>query len=231
MIDHLHALRRRYGGLDGLALLRSLLVTGPLKGRTALVSSFGAESAVLLDMVATVDPTTPVIFLDTGKLFDETHSYRLELMTLLGLEDVRIVKPDAAEIARSDYDGALWRRDPDLCCHIRKTEPLEGALDGFGAWITGRKRFQGGTREQLQVIEGEVSTGRLKINPLATWSAEEVEDYRRLRNLPTHPLVAEGYASIGCAPCTRPVAPGEPARSGRWWGLDKMECGIHGAGI
>ncbi len=231
MLEHLGDLRRAYGQLDGLALLRAVLREGPLKGRTALVSSFGAESAVLLDMVATVDPRTPVIFLDTGKLFEETQDYRLELVDLLGLEDVRVVRPEAAEVARHDPKGTLWSRDPDLCCHIRKTEVLDRALDGFAAWITGRKRFQGGLRSTLPTIEGEPSSGRIKLNPLTPWSAEDVERYRLLRNLPAHPLVADGFASIGCIPCTRRVAPGEPPRAGRWWGLDKAECGIHQPGL
>ncbi len=231
MLEHLADLRRACGGLDGLALLRSLLREGPLKGRTALVSSFGAESAVLLDMVATVDPTTPVIFLDTGKLFEETQDYRQELIALLGLEDVRVARPEPVELARQDPKGTLWSRDPDLCCHIRKTEVLDRALVGFAAWITGRKRFQGGLRSAMPTIEGEPASGRIKLNPLAPWSAEDVERYRLLRNLPAHPLVEDGFASIGCVPCTRRVAPGEPARAGRWWGLDKAECGIHRPGL
>jgi len=231
LLDHLGDLRRAYGELDGLALLRAVLREGPLRGRTALVSSFGAESAVLLDMVATVDPTTPVIFLDTGKLFEETRDYRRELTALLGLADVRVVRPEPVGLARHDPKGTLWSRDPDLCCHIRKTEVLERALDGFAAWITGRKRFQGGLRGALPTIEGEPSSGRIKLNPLAPWSAEDVERYRLLRNLPAHPLVADGFASIGCIPCTRRVAPDAAPRAGRWWGLDKAECGIHRPGV
>lgn len=230
LLEHLDDLRRAYGELDGLALLRAVLREGPLKGRTALVSSFGAESAVLLDMVATVDPSTPVIFLDTGKLFEETQDYRQELTGLLGLTDVRVVGPEPAALARHDPGGTLWQREPDLCCHLRKTEVLERALAGFAAWITGRKRFQGGLRKGLGALEGEPASGRIKLNPLAPWSADDVERYRLLRNLPAHPLVEGGFASIGCVPCTRRVAPGEPARAGRWWGLDKTECGIHRPG-
>jgi phosphoadenosine phosphosulfate reductase len=231
LLPHLDDLRSAYGGLDGLALVRAVLREGPLKGRTALVSSFGAESAVLLDMVATVDPSVPVIFLDTGKLFEETQDHRHELTALLGLRDVRVVGPDPAALAGRDAAGRLWQHDPDFCCHIRKTEPLERALAGFAAWITGRKRFQGGQRSRLPAIEGEPSTGRIKLNPLAPWSEDDIERYRRLRNLPAHPLVAEGYRSIGCMPCTRAVGRGESARAGRWWGLDKTECGIHRPGL
>jgi phosphoadenosine phosphosulfate reductase len=227
VLEHLDDLRRAYDGLDGLALVRALLTEGPLAGRTALVSSFGAESAVLLDMVATVDPATPVIFLDTGKLFAETQAYREETVELLRLRDVRVIRPGTAEVARHDKGGDLWRRDPDLCCHIRKTEPLQDALEGFAGWITGRKRFQAGLRSQLPIIEPEWSSGRIKLNPLALWSAEDVERYLLLRNLPKHPLLDRGYRSIGCITCTRAVASGEAARAGRWWGLDKTECGIH----
>ena len=231
VIDLVRPLRDAFDELDGLALLRAALNHERLRGRTALVSSFGAESAVLLDMVATVDPALPVIFLETGKLFPETLAYRDELVHLLGLEDVRSVGPDRQELKALDPDGTLHARDPDLCCHIRKTHPLAAALEGFDAWITGRKRFQGGLRGALPTIEGESSTGRIKLNPLARWSAEDIDRYLALRNLPRHPLVADGYLSIGCMPCTRPVKPGETARSGRWWGLDKVECGIHGDGI
>jgi phosphoadenosine phosphosulfate reductase len=230
LLDHLPDLRRAFGDLHGLALLRVLLREGPLEGRTALVSSFGAESAVLLDMVATVDPTTPVVFLDTGKLFEETRDYREEITDLLGLRDVRVIRPEPATLARDDPEGALWGRNPDLCCHLRKTLPLERALAGFAGWITGRKRFQGGLRGTLPTIEGEPSSGRIKLNPLASWSAEDVERYRRPRNLPVHPLVAEGFTSIGCVPCTRRVGPSESPRAGRWWGQDKAECGIHRPG-
>jgi phosphoadenosine phosphosulfate reductase len=227
VLEHLDDLRRAYEGLGGLALLRALLTEGPLAGRTALVSSFGAESAVLLDMVATVDPATPVIFLDTGKLFAETQAYREELVELLRLGEVRVIRPHAADVARHDAGADLWRREPDLCCHIRKAEPLHEALAGFAGWITGRKRFQAGLRSQLPTIEPEWPSGRIKINPLALWSAEDIERYLLLRNLPKHPLVDRGYRSIGCTTCTRPVSAGEAVRAGRWWGLDKTECGIH----
>lgn len=229
-IDHLEDLRRDYGYFDGLALLRAISMDNRLRGKIALVSSFGAESAVLLDMVATVDPAIPVIFLDTGKLFDETHDYREELTRRLRLKDVRIVRPEPNTLTELDTDGDLWRRAPDRCCHLRKTVPLDAALAGFSAWITGRKRFHGEPRIALPVIEGEPSTGRVKVNPLALWSAEDVDHYRRLRNLPAHPLAAQGYRSIGCATCTRPVGPTEDQRAGRWWGTDKTECGIHRPG-
>ena len=223
--------RQAWAGLDGLALLREAL-TGPLAGRIAMVSSFGAESAVLLDLVASIDPRTPVIFLETGKLFPETLAFKDELVEWLRLEDVRTVRPLPADLDRSDPDGTLWSREPDLCCHIRKTEPLDAALAGFAGWITGRKRFQGGSRTALPAVEADSITGQLKLNPLVAWTPEDIRNYRRLRQLPLHPLVARGYPSIGCAPCTRAVKDGEDVRAGRWWQLDKTECGIHrGAGI
>jgi phosphoadenosine phosphosulfate reductase len=228
--SRLEILRARHGELDGLALLRAVL-NDPRAGRVACVSSFGAESAVLLDMLASVDRDLPVIFLDTGKLFAETLDYQRSLCAQLGLRDVRVVRPDPADLRRHDPDGTLHAREADMCCHIRKTEPLERALEGFDTWITGRKRFQGGSRMALPTIEGDPASGRLKLNPLAGWSVEDIRHYRRLRQLPPHPLALKGYLSIGCAPCTRPVEPGEDPRAGRWWGLDKTECGIHGDGI
>ncbi len=212
--------------LDGLALVRAVLGS-TLGSRISLVSSFGAESAVLLDMVATVEPATPVIFLDTGKLFAETLAYQRRLCAHLGLRDVRHVRPDSEAIARHDPGGGLFGEDADFCCHLRKTEPLEQALAGFAGWISGRKRFQGGRRADLPLLEIEPLTGRLKINPLAHWSLDDIRHYRRLRQLPLHPLVPKGFASVGCRPCTTQTAPGEPPRAGRWRGLDKLECGIH----
>lgn len=228
--NRLSGLRQSYGELDGPELLRAFL-TGPFAGRTACVSSFGAESSVLLDMVAAVDRATPVIFLETGRLFAETLAYQRELCAVLGLTDVRIVRPDPAALAGYDADGRLHATEPDLCCQLRKTEPLDRALDGFDAWITGRKRFQGGSRVALPTIEGDPVTGKVKLNPLAGWSMDEIRAWRRRRGLPLHPLVMRGFASIGCAPCTRPVGADAAPRAGRWWGLDKTECGIHRPGI
>jgi phosphoadenosine phosphosulfate reductase len=195
-------------------------------GRVALVSSFGAESAVLLHMVAQIDPATPVIFLDTGKLFPETLAYRDQLVGRLGLRDVRTARPETGRILRVDPTGTLWQSDPDLCCWNRKVEPLDEALSGFDAWITGRKRFQAETRRALPLIENGPD-GRTKINPLAGWSAVDIAHYFAAHDLPRHPLEAEGYRSIGCMTCTRPVQEGEDARAGRWAGQGKIECGIH----
>jgi phosphoadenosine phosphosulfate reductase len=195
-------------------------------GRAAVVSSFGTESAVLLHLVAGIAPETPVIFLDTGKLFDATLRYRDELMERLGLSDVRSIRPDATTLAHADADETLWRDNPDQCCTLRKVEPLDAALAGFDAWINGRKRFHGGSRAELSKTE-PAPGGRMKINPLADWSAGDVIAYFREHDLPRHPLEAEGYRSIGCTTCTVRVAAGVPARAGRWAGLAKTECGIH----
>lgn len=222
--------RDRLTGLDGVALLAAVLGDRTI-GKLALVSSFGAESAILLDMVARIDKATPVIFLNTGKLFGATLAYREALTERFGLTDVRDERPDLAELGRHDPDGSLWSLDPDFCCHLRKTEPLDRALAGFDGWITGRKRFQGAGRESLATIEGDTATGRLKFNPLASWSESQVAEYLSERDLPVHPLVEDGFRSIGCEPCTRRTRPGETARAGRWAWLDKSECGIHGDGI
>jgi phosphoadenosine phosphosulfate reductase len=195
-------------------------------GKIALVSSFGTESAILLHMIAQIDKATPVIFLDTGKLFPETLAYRDELVASLGLTDVRAIKPSGKQLAAYDPDGRLWQRDPDLCCAIRKTNPLDGALEGFEAWITGRKRSQGGTRTDMNMVEAGPD-GRVTVNPLAFWSDAQLDAYFEAHNLPRHPLQSEGYASIGCATCTQRVQAGEDKRAGRWAGLDKTECGIH----
>jgi phosphoadenosine phosphosulfate reductase len=210
--------------LDTAAAVAHVL-GGPLKGRVALVSSFGAEAAVLLHLVATADAATPVIFVNTGKLFGETLRYRDRLVALLGLTDVRSVRPDPARLAEADPKGVLWAREKDLCCRIRKVEPLAWALDGFEAWISGRKRFQAASRTAIPLVEADGD--KLKINPLAAWTATDLAAYAARHELPAHPLVADGYPSIGCMPCTDRVAPGEDARAGRWRGAAKTECGIH----
>lgn len=213
-------------GVDGLALLhRALTVDFP--GRIAIVSSFGAESVILLDLVARIDRGVPVIFLDTLKHFPETLAYRDLVVERLGLTDVRNVSPSPLDTDFEDKDGALWRRDPDRCCYLRKVLPLETALRDFDAWVTGRKRFQGGVRSHLEAVE--FVDGKVKFNPLAEWTEADIEAAFAERDLPRHPLLAAGYLSIGCAPCTEIARPGEGVRSGRWVGLDKTECGIHSA--
>lgn len=196
------------------------------RSRIALVSSFGAESAILLHMVSTIDRAVPVLFLDTGLHFLQTLAYRDDLVRRLGLTDVRSVAPEQAAVAAADPDQELNARAPDLCCTLRKVAPLAAALEGFDAWITGRKRFQGGARQQLAYLEPD---GRLiKVNPIAAWQPRHVRAYLARHELPRHPLVSQGFSSIGCSPCTSRTAPGEEPRAGRWRGLAKTECGIHG---
>lgn len=217
-------LELRYGGLDGTALLDAA-INDIFSGRIAVVSSFGTESAVLLDLVAQVNRHTPVVFLETGKHFPETLAYRDELIAKLGLTDVRSVGPAQDDLAWADQDGTLWRRGPDLCCHLRKVLPLERALSGFSAWINGRKRFQGGQRRHIGHFEAAES--RIKVNPLASWDTADLGRAFVERGLPRHPLGAQGYPSIGCAPCTFKGEGAAGSRDGRWAGSDKTECGIH----
>jgi phosphoadenosine phosphosulfate reductase len=191
----------------------------------ALVSSFGTESAALLKVMADVDPAIPVIFLDSGWLFEETLTYRDTLIATLGLRDVRSIKPLDETLSREDPDRELWFSDPDACCRIRKVEPLKRALAPFRGWINGRKRFQGGLRADIPVVEDDGS--RLKFNPFANVSREEIEAIYALAKLPPHPLAASGYLSVGCMPCTSRTSAGEDARAGRWRGRAKTECGIH----
>jgi phosphoadenosine phosphosulfate reductase len=222
--ERLRDLTDRYGKLDGADLLRPMLET-EFPGRIALVSSFGAEAAVLLQIAAGIDRDVPVIFLDTGKLFGETLRYRDQLMKRLGLTDLRVIRPVEAEVEAADPEGVLWDSDPNGCCGVRKVEPLRRALAGFNAWISGRKRFHGALRTFLPVIE--LSGAKIKINPLARWSKLRIEEEFARHGLPRHPLEADGFLSIGCLPCTGRVAPGADHRAGRWAGREKTECGIH----
>ena len=213
---------------DTTAALLRTLIRERFAGRIALVSSFGAESAALLHMVATIDPALPVIFLETGKLFAETHAYRAALTARLGLTRVHAARPDPAGLAAEDPAGALWGSDPDRCCTLRKVAPLARALAPFDAWISGRKRFHGGDRGGLETVELGTDW-RIKINPLAHWTEADLAAYLTRHDLPAHPLLAAGYRSIGCAPCTGAVAPGAAPRAGRWAGHARTECGIHRA--
>ena len=221
-------LNRMFQGADTVEMMEVLL-REKMAGDLAVVSSFGAESAVLLHLIAQIDPSVPVLFLETGKHFPETLAYRDLLIERLGLTDLRNLTPDPAALAKKDESGLRWSYDPDGCCEIRKVEPLARALVDFDATITGRKAFQAKTRANLPrfEIDNTDAQGRLKINPLITWTPEDIAAYIADNDLPPHPLVAEGYPSIGCSPCTSKVAPGEDPRSGRWKGWDKTECGIH----
>jgi len=221
-------LNNMFRGHDTPDFLRAVITEG-LVGDIAVVSSFGAESAVLLHMIAQIDPDMPVLFLETHKHFAETIAYRDALVARLGLSNLVILTPDPEELAAKDANELRWSFDPDGCCEIRKVRPLARALEKFDASITGRKGFQSSTRTGLPRFEmdGTDAEGRLKINPLANWTKEKLDAYFAEHDLPRHPLEAEGYPSIGCAPCTSKVKPGEDPRSGRWAGWDKTECGIH----
>jgi phosphoadenosine phosphosulfate reductase len=223
--ERLDAFRQAAQGRDAAGLLQ-LALKEAFPGRTAIVSSFGAESAVLLHLAAAIDPDTPVLFVNTGKLFGETLRYRDRLQQALGLGDVRSIGPNGREVAATDPGENLWSRDPDGCCGLRKVVPLQKALAGFDAQVTGRKRFQ--TRARAAMDKVEYFDSRFRFNPLADWGPDEVAAYLIRHGLPQHPLVEDGFLSIGCQPCTRRVQAGEGMRSGRWPGQDKDECGIHG---
>lgn len=219
------ALNGMFDEMDAAGVIRQA-ADELLPGDIAIVSSFGADSAVLLHLVSQVKPDLPVYFLETGKHFAETLAYVETLKSRFGLSNVISLSPDAADLARFDPDGTLWETDPDSCCHIRKTEPLDEAVSQFGGWITGRKRFQ--TSERGVLPHFELTTDdRIKVNPLAYFTEDDIARYKAEHGLPEHPLFDKGYKSIGCAPCTSAVAEGEDPRAGRWRGLNKRECGIH----
>lgn len=224
-------LNRMFRGSSTQEMLDAV-IKGSLAGDVTTVSSFGAESVVLLHLIAQVDPSVPVLFLDTGKHFAATLKYRDEVAERLGLTNLVVLTPDEDELAAKDETGLRWSYDPDGCCEIRKVRPLAKALAEYDASFTGRKAFQSSTRANLPRFEVDTSDdqGRLKINPLIDWSADDINAYLEEHDLPRHPLVAEGFPSIGCEPCTNKVADGDDPRSGRWKGWDKVECGIHQPG-
>lgn len=226
--DDAAALNARFADASAEEILRAVLVEG-VAGRVALVSSFGAESSVLLHLASRVDPGAAVLFLETGKHFPETLAYRDTLIERLGLTGVVNLTPDPETLAAKDESGLRWSYDPDGCCEIRKVIPLAKALAHYDASVTGRKAFQSATRADLPIFELDTSdaAGRLKVNPLIGWSRDDLIAYMDDHDLPRHPLVEQGYPSIGCMPCTSKVAEGEDPRAGRWRGWDKTECGIH----
>ncbi|MEO0379755.1 MAG: phosphoadenylyl-sulfate reductase [Pseudomonadota bacterium] len=219
MVSALNAQLTHHGGTDVLRVAFEAIPD------LALVSSFGAESVVLLHLAAMVNRDVPVIFIDTEMLFAQTLVYQQEVAERLRLKNVHIIRADDAE-AR-DPSRSLHSRNVDACCALRKIAPLRRALADYSGWITGRKRYQSGTRAQIDFFEVEPGTGRIKVNPLARWAPQDVRDYMEENRLPRHPLVAQGYPSIGCAPCTTKVENGEDPRAGRWRNQDKDECGIH----
>ena len=223
--ERVTALNTRYRHHGATAVLEHALKDADL-GKVALVSSFGAESVVLLHLVSVIAPETPVLFIDTRMLFPETLEYQRTLAESLPLCDIRTIRASAPRLNFEDPDNTLHQFNTDACCNVRKVEPLERALKGFDGWITGRKRYQGSSREAVQFFEAEGDI-RIKVNPLAHWGREDLEEYMVENRLPRHPLVAKGFPSIGCAPCTTAVKPGEDPRAGRWRNTEKVECGIH----
>lgn len=219
LVDELNAKMRHHSASDVIRMALSEISPLPL------VSSFGAESVALLHLAAMIDKDIPVIFIDTEMLFTETLVYQQDVAERLGMRNLRIIR--SADISKRDPDGRLHKTDPDACCTLRKTEPLQKALAGSNGWVTGRKRFHAGRRAALDFFEVEPETGRIKVNPLAYWTADNVAEYIDENRLPRHPLVDQGYPSIGCAPCTSPVKTGEDVRAGRWRTTEKDECGIH----
>lgn len=223
--ERVATLNARYRHHSATAVLEHALKDHDL-GRVALVSSFGAESVVLLHLVSVIAPETPVLFIDTRMLFAETLDYQRQVAEKLALCDIRTIRANPARVGFEDPDGTLHQFSTDACCAVRKVEPLERALGEFDGWITGRKRFQGHGRETVDFFESEGDI-RIKVNPLAHWGREDIAEYMVENRLPRHPLVAKGFPSIGCAPCTSAVAPGEAPRAGRWRNTAKTECGIH----
>ncbi len=219
------ALNTKYKHHGATAVMERALSDADL-GQIGLVSSFGAESVVLLHLVSVMQRDLPVIFIDTEMLFAETLTYQMDLAERLRLTGVRTIRADRTQLFERDNEGLLHLHDPDACCALRKTEPLQQALSGFDSWITGRKRYQGSTRASLDFFENEGDI-RIKVNPLAHWTSADLQDYITENRLPRHPLVAKGYPSIGCAPCTTRVNDGEDRRAGRWRDQAKEECGIH----
>lgn len=218
-------LNNRYSELPATEVLLNA-IRHEFRGRIALVSSFGAESVVLLHMIAQVDRDTPVLFNETGMLFPETMTYQTEVADALGLTNVQVIHPKPSDLLTSDAGGTLHQRDTDACCTLRKIEPLNRALKPYSAWITGRKRHQSSSRAEMPVAECD-DNNRVKLNPLAEWKPKDLSAYMKRHDLPAHPLISKGYRSIGCAPCTSPVHDGEDSRAGRWRGQKKTECGIH----
>jgi len=213
--------------LGALDFLKAVLSQSGPFGRVAVVSSFGAESAVLLHQVAAVAPQTPVIFIDTQFHFDETLAYRDALSSQLALQDVRSYSIDPLSQKRLDPARTLHFTNSDRCCHARKVGVLTRALRDFDGWISGQKRFQSSSRAGINRVDWDDERNKWKFNPLADWRSDDLEAYHAEYGLPHHPLKQFGYSSVGCAPCTSPIAADEDPRAGRWRGTQKLECGLH----
>ncbi|MEW6272750.1 MAG: phosphoadenylyl-sulfate reductase [Thermodesulfobacteriota bacterium] len=200
--------------------------TGRFAPDAVLTMSFQHEGVVIAHMLRGIAPDTPIFFIDTGYHFPETLAYRDELIARFGLpvRNLTSVMPRAEFVAK--YGDDLYARDPDLCCKINKVEPMQLALRGVRAWINGRRRDQAVTRSRMPIVE-RLQGGIVKVNPLANWTSRDTYRYLTEHDIPTHPLFEQGYTSIGCAPCTRPILAGEDERAGRWAGQGKTECGLH----
>lgn len=191
-----------------------------------LTCSFQHDGVVLAHMLRDIAPEVPVVFIDTGFHFPETLAYRDDIRRRFGISIVELQPIMPRERFAAEHGLDLYARDPDLCCHINKVEPLKRHLPGVRAWVNGRRRDQAGTRQDIRIVEA-FQNGLHKVNPVATWTSRDTFRYMERHGIPTHPLFDKGYASIGCAPCTRPVVPGEHEREGRWAGSAKVECGLH----
>ncbi len=225
-------LKQKYGELEAIDLLR-VMISDVFKGKIALISSFGADAALLLELVSEIDNKTPILFLETDKHFLETLEYVETLKNKLNLQNLHFLTPDPEMLKRIDTNGDLWNSNPDRCCWLRKVEPLDRAVKELGieALITGRKRYQNSERSSLSTIELD-DKNIFRINPLANWDKARQKQEFTARNLPQHPLLEKGYLSIGCAPCTSIVKAGEDERAGRWRHTtkdneQKTECGLH----
>ncbi|MGD9725993.1 MAG: phosphoadenylyl-sulfate reductase [Nitrospiraceae bacterium] len=198
--------------------------------RIVLACSFGAEDVALFDMIHRIDPAAPVFYLDTDFLFPETVEVKDRLVARYGLKPEQLIQVKSRltpEQQASEYGPALWSRDPDRCCALRKIEPLTRVLGNYAAWITGIRRDQAPTRANAGIIEWDRKFQLIKVNPLARWNSDEVWSYIRIHEIPYNTLHDRNYPSIGCTHCTAPVLPGEDPRSGRWKNSGKTECGLH----
>ncbi|MGG1597637.1 phosphoadenylyl-sulfate reductase [Paenibacillus naphthalenovorans] len=192
-----------------------------------LACSFGAEDVVLVDLLQKISPKTDIFYLDTNVHFKETYETRDRLQQRYGVEFVQVLPKLTLEEQAQQYGEELWKNDPTQCCNIRKVDPLTDILKNYDAWITGIRRDQAPTRANAKKVEYDVKFGLVKFNPLASWTSEDVWNYIRNNNIIYNPLHDRNYPSIGCEHCTRPVAPGEDPRAGRWAGFEKTECGLH----
>jgi phosphoadenosine phosphosulfate reductase len=193
-------------------------------GRIQLANSFGAEDCVLVDVIGRAKLGIGVFTLDTGYLFAETYTLWTRLEERYGVR-IEGLKPDAPLVQPGQPPP--WELDPDGCCNVRKVVPLRTQLGRLDAWVTGIRRDQTPDRANAKVLEWDGRFGLVKVNPLAAWTSERVSEHVRRFEVPINPLHEQGYLSIGCAPCTSPVRPGEDPRSGRWRGREKTECGLH----